>query len=45
MSEDFIQCVDLKRWPVAEGVWFLIYAVVIVVVVSILAWKKQRRSR
>jgi hypothetical protein len=45
MSEDFIQYVDLKRWPVAEGVWFLIYAVAIVIVVSIVAWKKQRRSR
>ena len=45
MSEDFIQYVDLKRWPIEETVWFLTYAVAVVIVVWALAWNKQRPTK
>jgi hypothetical protein len=44
MSEDFIQYVDLQRWPIKEGIRFLIFAVAIVIVVWAWAWNKQRRT-
>jgi len=45
MSEDFIQYVDLKRWPIEETVWFLTYAVAVVIVVWAWAWNKQRPTK